>query len=400
MKKILLAAAMIASNALAAESLLQPVNDLGAGTWAVRLQALSMYRDFENNTPGHAYATTLGLQLGYESPEWQGLRLGAVYSYVEPVDAGDTSDNGRTLLSNGRVNLLNEAWLKYRMEACGLADTWLKAGRQVVAGEVFRADEFRQKPRSLEAVALTTKDIPHTALTAGHAWKLSNWMDNKNDWRFNDFGEDVFKTGYSTDGISWGETVFTGIAHLELAVFEAYAYDVANLAGGRAKYTVQEGTALNGLYRYENDVGRGVDHEATLFGASVEQKLGGVTLEPGVFIVQGDNLLFQETTVGINHPLGSSMMIYPGMFNGDSDTAYLKGATTLGKTSLYLLYSYTWQDHDLTPYDGQELDAVVKQMFGAHLAVALKVGVGYRDRKDGADDTFASDTRLFVTYTF
>ena len=58
------------------------------------------------DTPGNAYATTLGLQPGYESPEIAGFSVGAVYNYAEPIDATDQSNNGKTLLSNGRVNLL------------------------------------------------------------------------------------------------------------------------------------------------------------------------------------------------------------------------------------------------------------------------------------------------------
>jgi hypothetical protein len=361
-----------------------------------------MYRDFENNGAlGNAYSTTLGLQLGYESPELAGFSFGAVYSYVEPVDATDQSNNGKTLISNGRVNLFNEAWVKYRLESLGLTNTWIKAGRQVINGEVFRADEFRQKPRSLEAVTLTTKDIPNTALTVGHAWRLSNWIDDAEKWKFNDFGKDVFgaaNCNYDTHGVTWAEAVNTSITNLEIAAYDAYAHDIANIAGGRAKYKLTDTTAANGYYRHESDVGKGADRRSDMAGVSVEQKVGGVTLEPGYFGVYGDDLLFQETTTGINHPLGSLMMIYTGQFAGDSDTAYLKATTKIGKTKLYALYTYTW--NDLLPYDGQELNGVVTQPICDRLTVALKVGAGYRDRKDGTDNTFATDTRLFVTYNF
>jgi hypothetical protein len=397
MKKIIFILASIALSCAASDSLLKPVNDLGYGTWAARLQSLSMYRDFENNNPGNAYSTTLGLQLGYESPELAGFSFGAVYSYAEPVDASEQSDNGKTLLSNGRVNLFNEAWVKYRLENLGLTNTWVKAGRQVINGEVFRADEFRQKPRSLEAVALTTKDIPHTSLTVGHAWRLSNWLDNQESWKFNDLNE-VLGVGYSTHGITWAEAVNTSITNLEIAGYDAYAHDIANIAGGRVKYTLTDTTAVNGYYRHETDVGKGADRRSDMIGGSVQQKVGGVTLEPGVFSISGDGLLFQETTTGINHPLGYSMMLYSGQFNGGADTYYLKATTKIGKTGLYLLYNYT--THDTTPYEGQELNVVISQPLSDRLTVALKSGVGYRDLKDGTDNTFATDTRLFVTYNF
>jgi len=386
----------------AADSLLKPVNDLQYGTWAARVQALSMYRDYENYNlgPDNAYSTTLGFQLGYESPELAGLSFGGVYSYAEPLDASEDSSNGHKLVANGRINLLNEGWAKYRMESLGLTNTWAKAGRQVINGEVFRADEYRQKPRSLEAATLTTKDVPDTSLTVGQAWRLSNWIDDAEKWKFHEFGKDVFGAGYNYDthGVTWAEGEYKGITNLQVAAYNAYAYDVANVAGGRAKYAFTDTTAINGYYRHENDVGRALNRDADMLATSLEQKVGSVTLEPGIFSVIGDDLVFEEATTGINHPLGSSMMMYSGQFKGDSDTYYLKATTKIGKTGLYTLYNYTV--HDEIPYDGQELNFMVKQPIGDRLVLAFKVGAGYRERDDNQDDTFASDVRASVTYTF
>lgn len=410
-KKILFIMAIGALSCAASDSLLKPINDLGYGTWAVRLQSVSMHRGYEGvggaANVGDGHSTTLGAKIDYLSPEIAYLSGGFSYIYVEPIfDGGGRyggDNNGKLLLSNGRVDVLNEFWFKYRLGALGLTNTFVKAGRQVINGEVFRADEFREKPRSLEAVTLTTKDIPNTAVTIGHALRLSNWMQNQEAWKFDDFGKDVFTAptynyDYETHGITWVEGVYKGITNLELAIYNAYAYDIANIAGGRAKYTLTDSTALNGYYRHENDVGRAADRKSDMAGVSIEQKVGDITLEPGYFGVYGDGLVFQETTTGINHPLGSLMMIYSGQFSGDSDTAYLKATTKIGKTSLYALYNYTW--NDLLPYDGQELNFVIKQPIGDRLTVSLKVGAGYRDGKNAGDDTFATDTRLFVTYNF
>ncbi|MCC7300760.1 MAG: hypothetical protein IT583_06750, partial [Verrucomicrobia bacterium] len=257
------------------------------------------------------------------------------------------------------------------------------------------------KPRSLEAVLLTTKDIPHTGLTVGHADRLSNWQDDEDKWRFKNIEDTLGTTNYATRGVSWVEAVNNSITNLEVAVYDAYAYDIANVAGGRVKYTVCDGTALNGYYRHESDVGRGTDRTSDMYGASVQQKVGGVTLEPGVLSIHGDSLLFEENRTGINHPLGSSMMIYSGIFNGGADNYYLKATTKIGKTSLYALYNYTCQDVVTKGMkDGQELDFVVKQPITDRFTVALKVGAGYRDSKSAADDTVATDARLFVTYDF
>ena len=403
MKKTILLFASIALSCAASDSLLKPINDLGYGTWAARVQALSMYRDYENNgVNGNAYATTLGLRLGYTTPELAGFSAGFVWDYAESVSDTDQSNNGQNLLFNGRINVLTEAWVKYNFGAIGLTNTFVKAGRQVVNGEVFRADEFRQKPRALEAVVLTTKDIPDTTLTVGHVNRLSNvWDSNSNgkrlSWRYHDI-EDVLGVNYNTRGVSWIEAVNTSITNLEIAVYDAYAYDIVNIAGGRVKYTVTDTTALNGYYRHESDVGKGADRSSDMFGVSVQQKVGDVTLEPGWFSVRGDSLVFSELYTGINHPLGSSMMIYGGIFNGGADTYYLKATTKIDKTILYALYSYT--ANTVLSYAGQELNVVVKQPITDRFSIALKVGAGYRDWDNGNENTVATDTRLFVTYDF
>ncbi len=403
-KTLLLVSLAVGCAGVSAESLLKPVNDLGCGIWAARLQTLSMYRDYENNTPGCAYSTTAGLLLGYTSPELAGFSAGLTWIYVEPLDASAGSDNGKKLITNGRVNVLNEAWLKYRFEKFGLTNTFIKAGRQVINGELFRSDEIRQKPRSVEAVQLTTKDIPYTALTFGHAFRLSNVLDNEDGWEFNDFDKVLLPDrGYDSRGISWGEAVFTGITNLEVAVYEAYVHGMANVTGGRTRYTVTEQTALLGYFQHGNSVkaaGSSAPFDTDMFSLAFEQKAGGITFEPGWFSVHGDNMLFHEMTTGLNHPLGNSLMVYPGHFNGGSESAYLKATTKIGKTSLYMLYNYTWQDHSRTAYDGQEINFVVKQPIGDNLSIAVKCGAGYRESSSGKADTAATDARLFVTYNF
>lgn len=388
MKKIILLLALTALTCSASDSLLKPVNDIGYGTISGRIQTLSMYRDFDGNDGAN---TTLGFVLSYLSPEFAGFDFGLTYNV-----AGEyLKSNNSGLMANDDINVLNEAWVRYRITT----NTALTVGRKVNNGEVFRGDDFRQKARAIEAVQLEINEVENLKLTLGHAFRMSNWIDAGDRWDFNDFGDvPGFGSGDDTDGITWVEAVYTGITNLELAVYDAYAHDIANIAGLRAKYKLTDDTTLNGYYRHEGDVGRGAEHNSDMFGASVQQKIGSVTLEPGYFGIYGDGLLFQETTTGINHPLGSLMLIYTGQFAGDSDTFYLKATTKVGKTALYALYSYTWNNS--LSYDGQELNVVVKQPIGDRLSVALKVGAGYRDDRNGGADTVATDTRLFVTYNF
>ena len=389
---VILIMSMTASLA-SAESVMKAFNEKGYGTLSGRLQFLGMYRDYDNGNNGHA--STLGGVLGYIIPKWAGFDAGLVYNY-----AGTLFDGGNSsLVANDDIDVLNEAWVRFIPSTAGLADTTFVVGRKISNGEVFRADDFRQKARSIQAIQIETRDVPDTTLTVGHATKLSNWIDSGTLWEFNDFGN-VFGVGYNTDGITWGEGVYTGIKKVDVALFDAYAWDVTNLLGTRVKYNAFETTSFIFYYRHENDVGKAASQNANAYGVSVEQKVSNVTVEPGYFGVRGDNLRFQEITTGINHPLGVSLMIYSSMFAGGADTAYLKVTTKINKTALYALYNYTWQDNPQYNYDGQELDLVVKQPLMDNLSVAFKFGVGYRDAKNGGNNTTATDTRLFMTYVF
>jgi len=401
MKKtaLILAAAMAASFA-SAGSIVEQFNEKDVGTLSGRLQTLSMYRDYDNGA--NAQSTTLGLKLDYLSKEYEGWTAGASYIGVGVLDSMDyaaTGNPGDALVGNGRVNLLNEAYLSYNMEALGFTNTTATVGRKVTVGEVFRADDFRQKPRSIEAVQIESADIHKTRILAGHAWELSNWIDADPLWKF----ENLDNAG--SDGITWIEAVNTCVSDLEVAAFGAYADDLATLLGTRARWTLAENTALLGYLRLEEEAGDADGHDATVFGLSMEQKIDNLTLEGGYFGVSGDNLVFQELTTGINHALGSSMMIYAQQFNGGADTLYLKAVTKLEDTGtvLYGLYNYTRHDEDKTDLrSAQELNLVVKQPVPKfdHLTIAFKCGIGTRDGINGASDTTATDARLFVTYTF
>ena len=316
-KSVLLLAAAAAVSPVSAQSVMKPFNDLGYGTVSGRIQSLTMYRDFESKGLDGANST-LGIILGYTTPEFAGFDAGAAYNYAGEI----YEHNASNILANDDINILNEGWIRYRFSALSLSNTTAVAGRKISNGEVFRADDFRQKSRSIEAVQLETRDIPGTRALIGHAGKMSNWVQAGDLWKFNNFG-DVFSIiddgiTYDTDGLTWGEAVNNSFDTLEAAVYDAYAWDVANLAGARLKWQVAEKSAVHGYYRNETDVGKLEDHSANVYGLALEQKIGGFTVEPGIFSVKGDDLLFQELTTGINHPLGASMEICSCQFAGDS----------------------------------------------------------------------------------
>ena len=398
-KTIITLAAVMSSSFVIAGEAVDQFNQLGYGTISGRLQTLSMYRDYENGNNNQS--STLGIKLDYVSPTKEGWTIGMSYigaAVLDSMDYDTSANPGDALVANGRVNLLNEAYLSYDMSALGLTNTTVTAGRRVNNGEVFRADDFRQKPRALETFMVETRAFHKTRLLAGYAWEMSNWIDADPRWKFEEFDRS------GTDGVTWAEVVNNCVENLEVAVFDAYAQDLANLAGARAKFKLSDETAVLAYLRHEDDVGDASGHSATACGLSLEQKVNKITFEGGYFGVGGDGLVFQETSTGINHALGSSMMIYAGQFNGGADTLYAKAVTKLQTgTVLYGLYNYTLLDESKSNMrQAQELNIVIKQPVPRidNLMVCFKGGIGTRDGIKGTDDTTATDARLFVTYTF
>jgi len=370
---------------------LKPINDTMPGTLYGHVRYLGMYRDYEGR--GYGQNSTLGVMLGYASDRWNGFDFGMSYDYSFTLDDGGKTD----LLANDDVHVLNEAWLRYHFEPFGLEKTELMAGRKITNDSVFQKADFRQSPRSVESVQLKMEEFENFKITLGHALKMSNWVSVGDRWDFNDFG-DVFGVGYDTDGVTWGEVVYTGMTGVTATVFDAYAWDVANLIGTKVQYDFCDEASVIAYYRHEGDVGRASTRTSDAYGLSYRQRVKGVTLEPGYFSVHGSTLRFDAVTTGIDHPLGSLMMIVAKPFEGGAETAFIKATTKVDKTSLYLLYNHTW--HRQLDYNAQELNMVVSHPFTDAFTASVKAGVGYQDGKEGMINKTFSDIRLLLTYSF
>ena len=384
--------ALIVSTAFAG-SLADPLNDSIPGEISGRVQFLGMHRDFEHGLSGSN--ATLGTLLGYDSPQFGTFDFGVAYNHAfELFDGGDTA-----ILLNDDIHVLNEAWFRVRPDGGVFDDLALTAGRKIIHGEVFREDDYRQKARSVEGLEITSTAFENLTLSAGHALRMSNWIDLGDRWDFNNFG-DVFGTGSDTDGLTWLEGCYTGWDKWNVTVFNACAWDISNLTGLRLQHDFCDEAAAIGYYRHEEDIGRAASRHTDAWGMSYRQKLGAVTIEPGLFSVHGDGLLFQEATTGINHPLGVSMLICTKHFDGGARTAFISASGKLGRTSLYLLYNYTWRTATGDTFDAEELNLVVKHPVTENLAVALKAAVGQELGHPGTADRTLSDARLFVTLAF
>ena len=393
---VLASVASIAS----ADSIMKPFNDQGYGEISGRIRSVTMARDYDGK--GNASNSTIGGIIGYTTPEFAGIDAGVAYNY-----AAEIFDNNHTaMLWNDEIDILNEAWARFNFGAAGADKTTLIGGYKINNGEVFRADDIRQKSRSLLAVLAESKDIDNLRITGGHAFKASDVLqgetNGKHRWDFRDFG-DIFSThDYShptknayddTDGVSWIETMFTGVDNLEVALFDAYAWDVVNMLGTRIQYNVTSETAILAYGRYETDTGDMSSYEGTAFGASVVQKVASVRLEAGYFGVYSDGLKFNQFTTGFNHALGSSLMVFAGQWNPGSDSYYFKATTKIEATGtvLYTLFNYNDNDND-----AYEWDLIAKQPVVDNLMAVVKFGMGRKVQ----GDLSGTDIRFFLDYNF
>ncbi|MGA0332735.1 MAG: hypothetical protein ACO3N7_07405 [Kiritimatiellia bacterium] len=346
-----------------------------------RLRSVSMNRDYEGK--GSGSNSSLGILLQAEARLWEGGDAGATYIYAEEVYASGQSE----MLSNNAFHLLNEAWLDADL-AGGSA---IRGGRMVYNGEVFRKDDSRQKPRAIEAVEWRTE-----TLRLGHALRMSNYLQSGDRWEFNSFDE-VLKAGEDSEGMSWIEMQIPLSANLICSLYDAVAWRVSNLAGSRLAWQISGDLTLLGYLRLESGLDQNRDHQSETYGLSVQKKWGGLLLESGLLSVQGDDMLFEETTTGFNHALASCMIIYSCPFDAGADTLYLKAKRKLGSASLYLLGIVTW--HSRMPFDAEEMNLVLTHPLTDQVDIAVKAGVGYR-QNDLIENSTATDARLFLTYRY
>jgi hypothetical protein len=380
------------------------------GNLSGHAQVLSMHRNYEGK--GNGASTTLGGVLNFESVSKYNLSLGLSYVHVEVLGHSGGrygSRQGENLLYNGKVNLFNETYLNY---VCPKSSSSLKIGRQVVNGEIFRANPFRQKKRSLEAAVINLRNFELFNFTLGHAQRISNVWDHRDHpwltWKFKDvsfgsLGKRGVNFNYDTNGFHWLEGVFNNNQH-EFAFYYGRSSEIADTRGLRSQLNLGKDFSLLGYFRSEESIDNleiDAPYDAMMYGISLAKKYGLYSLETGFLGVSGDGLLFEELNTGIKHSLGSSLMIYPGTFNGGAKNAYLKLVIKKPNQRLYyFLYNHTWHSKTKSTIDtAQEIDFVFKHPWNTQFSFNLKGGYGLRKMMSG-QSTDAIDLRFFLKHTF
>ncbi len=396
---------------------LASLNELGAGTFSGKIQALFMRRNYDGQD---ASSGTLAETLNYRSPALGPLTLKLQYIHATRLFEGgslDTANGPAWTILNTDFHVLNEAYINMNFGFLDLPETDLTVGRQVADYNFAPTYAIRQKPQAIEAAVVSSEDmIPGLSFELGHIEEFSSWStrDGGNDHykaSFNEI-EDVIADSEGiaspdTHGMQFVTVSSDVIPRTEMTVYDLYGENLYNTFGAKANVALLESEGLNitwkNHYIMQKDVG---DFPTELDAQTIESALafekGNLMLQPGVMTVfggDGDN--------NLRHPLESTLTWeyildwFPRPNLEGSDSAYLKSTYTFGDTLLYALYFVT--DHDRATSGGafdQELDIVVKHNVTERFYVTLKAGYGYRDNRAGASNTSREDYRLFVGYKF
>lgn len=401
------------------DSFVKEINEVVPGTFSGRLQLLAMGRDFDPG--GDVNSGSLALTINYRSPQFGPVTVGLQGIHAAELFEGGSLDNPRGsawVLSNSAYSLLNEAYIDISLEPLGLAGSSLRIGRQILKLDFAPAYAIRHKAQSFEAAVLTVKDVDNLSVTLGHIERFSSWTSRDTAgyihprYDFVEIADTERGNGvdYNTDGIQFGSVTWSGIPRTSITVYDFYAQDLYNTFGAKASHTLELGgdvsAALKCHYlgqrdvgKYESETGNAVD--ADLFEASVQFKRGGLSIEPGIMTVAGNDAENDvHTPFRTSFTADPTLLWYPRVFSAGSDSIFIKSLYTWRKTTFYAMAVRT--EHDDNVGNGatdQEIDVVIKQEFPHGLYAAVKLGYGEQDN-DGVPDADATDYRLFVGWNF
>lgn len=227
--------------------------------------------DAEDDTGESAKGSAIGGKLGYTSPQWQGLRAGAVFYTTQEIS---DDENGDFFSSEGEsYSILGEAYVQAEFYK-----TIINAGRFELDTPHADAHDIRMIPNRFQGVLLSNTGIPGTTVYATH---LDKWAGVDTDT------PEDFTSLSGDDGVNAAGVVFEGIENIEL---QAWYYD----ARGTGKIAYLEAThetgrfSIGAQYGDQSDETKdGTGPEGDVIGAAATLSSAGFTLSAAYNKVSG-----------------------------------------------------------------------------------------------------------------
>ncbi len=334
------------------------------------------YTNTEDGTGNSVESAAIGGKLGYVSPSWNGISVGATGYTTNAL--GNLDDDGFFLNSRGGPNgegysIIGELWLQAEF-----ANTAIKIGRQEIDTPFADTDDIGMIPDTFEGVVITNTSLANTTITAMHLDKGAG-VDAPIPEKFTDLtdkGDGVSALGVSYETDKWN------------AQFWHYKQD--NNAGNATNITYVE-AGINPLENLELGVqyaneSYAVGGNAKVWGAEASYGMGDFTVTADYNKVSGDNGI-QGTIGGI----GGGPFFTSAEQNIIDDTANIKakaiGIEYSGIKNLALSVRKVNFDQGVS----DELDLTADYQIRDNLTAQLI----YSDM-----DEAGKNTRFFVNYNF
>lgn len=368
-------------------------------------------------------SSTLSYLINYKTPEYADTFAGIQFLNVMKIFDGhhQPARSDAYYLNNDKCHLVNELYVDHTFKELGLEKTGMRAGRQIFEYEFFRKNMQRHKDQAAEAIALTMKDIPGTTVSVGQMRRFSSWGSRDEmpyPLDFTNLG-DVVQVPYRTVGATFGQATYEGIPNLSVTGYDWLLYDLFNVAGWKAVYTIEAGEMRilpRAHFAWERSVGRmerdglgKLTSYAMEFASEI--KFRQFTIEPSVLLIDDNE---RSVVKSFQHPFDTTFAA-DQMKRDDWTRQFNAGAKTLTIRSTYqwrffkTMVGYYYTFHSKSAVDGPTDRGSRDQQIETDLIFALtrnmsaRLAFIYGERgadRNGRKNLDRTDTRLYFTYNY
>lgn len=395
----ILAAALIAPSANAAESIEQAFKD---GTFYLDARYRYEYAS-QDNRSSDAHASTLRTRIGYKTGTFENFSGTIEFEDISQIGSDNYNDtlNGRTnhpVVADVENTEVNQAFLQFD----GLPETSLKLGRQGIDLDNQRfigTIGWRQNNQTMDAVTLNNQTLPDTTIFYGYVNNVNRiFGDNSPNGDFNSNSHMLNISNKSTP-------LGTIVGYAYLLDFRADAPELSSKTFG-GYITGAQKLNEDFTFKYRAEYAQQSD-----FGSNnTNYTTDYIHLAPAIAwnglttTLAYEQLGSNNGNIGFSTPLSTAHK-----FNGWADLFLNTPANGLrdyyvdltyvikdveGELSIFNDLLLKGQYHDFTADNGganygTEFDFYVKKPINEHYYVEAKYG-------DYHADTFGTDTRRFI----
>ena len=345
---------------------------------SVKANILLRYETVDDDTRSRdADAVTLRTRLGYETGSFHGWKLFAEIEDVTAIDDSyNSTTNGNTqypVVADPEETELNRLTLSYS----GLADTWIKAGRQRIILDNARFIGnvgWRQNEQTFDGLKITNSSLADTKLTYAYLTKAHRIFGDNNRAGNSDMNSHLLNVAYSG---------------LELGKLTAYGYWLGfddNSAIGPGAGTRTLGVSFDGskplnddfklVYRAELADQSDYDDGASTNDADYQLGELGIkykkfTVKVGQETLEGDGTYGFSTQLATGHKFNGWADNFLATPRDGLEDTYVTAIGWLG--GVKLLATYHWFESDKDSYDyGEELNLLAVKKINKQFTVGAK----------------------------